>query len=122
MAPTIVGITTQVSHTATICPRTTVHGKVPRDVGVDVVLIDHDPTIMLHAPDPNKHLVEVPFVARSRTLPAGKAVAEFIAATPNGLIRLDNATFGQRSLHTLIADAEHILHPDGMLMILAETR
>src|ERR1700731_2241452 len=45
----------------------------------DAVLIHGAPKIVLHALDPNEHLVEVPFVPRPRTASsqtAGKALAE----------------------------------------------
>ena len=57
---------------------------------------------MLHALDPDEHLVEVPFVPGPRTAAAqtaGKGLAEFLAPASNGLIGHDNATFSQKQFN-----------------------
>ena len=72
---------------------------------------------MLHALDPDEHLVQVPFVSGSRPSAAqavGKALAEFLAPAPDGLIGDDNAPLGQEQLDITQAEAEHVVQPDSM--------
>jgi hypothetical protein len=60
-----------------------------KDVEHNAVLIHGTPEIVLHALDPDEHLVEMPLVPRSRTPAAqvvGKALAEFPAPAPHSLI------------------------------------
>jgi hypothetical protein len=87
------------------------------DVEHDAILILRAPKIMLHALDPDEHLVEVPFVPRPRTATsqtAGKGLAEFLAPATNGLIGHDNATFSQKQFNIPQAEAEHMVQPDSM--------
>ena len=87
------------------------------DVEHDAILIHRAPKIMLHALDPDEHLVEVPFVPGPRTAAsqtAGKGLAEFLAPASNGLIGHDNATFSQKQFNIPQAEAEHMVQPDSM--------
>src|ERR1700704_2129055 len=72
------------------------------DVEHDTVLVDRAPKIMLHALDPDEHLIKVPLVTGPRTTATqavGKALAEFLAPAPNGLIRDDDAPLSQKQLN-----------------------
>jgi len=56
---------------------------------------------MLHALDPDEHLIKVPLVTGPRATSAqtaGKSLAEFLAPAPHRLIRDDNATLSQEQL------------------------
>src|SRR5271166_218191 len=60
----------------------------------NAVLIHGAPKIMLHTPDPDKHLIEVPLVSRlwpAATQAVGEALAEFSAPAPysSALSRID---------------------------------
>jgi hypothetical protein len=82
------------------------------DVEYNTLLIYGAPQIVLHALDPDEHLVKVPLVARPWPAAAhtiGKALTEFLAPAPNGLIGDDNATFGQKQLNVPQAAAEHVI-------------
>ena len=71
------------------------------DVQRNTMLINSSPEIMLHALDPNKDLVQVPFVARVGSAAAqavGKAPAEFPAPAPYRLVGDGNASFCQYQL------------------------
>src|SRR5580704_5278130 len=87
------------------------------DVEHDAVLIHGTPQIMLHAPDPDEHLIHVPLVARSWPA-ASQAVCEglakLLAPPTNRLIRDDNAAFSQKQLNIPEAEAEHVVQPDRM--------
>ena len=87
------------------------------DVEHNAVLIHGAPKIVLHALDPDEHLVQVPLVPGpwpSAAQAVGKAPAEFLAPAPNGLIGDDNATFSQKQLDIPQAEAEHMVQPDSM--------
>src|ERR1019366_7291875 len=85
------------------------------DVEHDAVLIHGTPQIMLHALDPDEHLIHVPLVPRSWSA-ASQAVCEglakLLAPLTNRLIRDDNATFSQKQLNVPQAEAEHVVQPD----------
>ena len=71
------------------------------DVEHNAVLIHAAPKIVLHALDPDEHLVQVPLVPGpwpSAAQAAGKAPAELLAPAPNSLIGDHNATFSQEQL------------------------
>ena len=51
-----------------------------------------------------------PSTAQARS----KALAEFLAPAPNGLIGDDAATFSQEQLDLPQAEAEHMVQPDSM--------
>jgi hypothetical protein len=71
------------------------------DVEHNAVLIHAAPKIVLHALDPDEHLVQVPLVPGpwpSAAQAVGKAPAEFLAPAPNSLIGDDNATVSQEQL------------------------
>ena len=87
------------------------------DVEHNAILIHGAPQITLHALDPDEHLVHVPLVAGSRPSAAqavSKALAEFLAPAPNGLIGDDDATFSQEQLNIPQAEAEHMVQPDSL--------
>ncbi len=87
------------------------------DVERDAFLVDRAPEIVLHAPDPDEHLVEMPLVSGLRTAAAhgfGKALAKFPAPAPHGLIRDDDAPLREQELDIPQAEAEHMIQPDGM--------
>ena len=78
------------------------------------VLIHGAPKIMLHSPDPNEHLVQVPLIAGTRTASAqtvGEGSTEFLAPAPHRLIGDDNATFSEDQLDISQAEAEHVIQP-----------
>ena len=55
----------------------------------ETILIHGTPQVMLNALDPDEHLVEMPFIARTGTTAAqtiGKALAEFLAPASHGLV------------------------------------
>jgi hypothetical protein len=73
-----------------------------KDVEHDAVLIHGTPQIMLHAPDPDEHLIKVPlfpWLWRPAAQVFGKVLAKLLAPTSNGLIRDDDATRGQKELN-----------------------
>src|SRR3984885_12601126 len=87
------------------------------DVEHNAVLIHAAPKIVLHALDPDEHLVQMPLVRGpwpSAAQAAGKAPAELLAPEPNSLIGDDNATFSQEQLDIPQAEAEHMVQPDSM--------
>ena len=88
-----------------------------QNVEDNTVLIHGTPEIVLHALDPDEHLIQVPFVARSWPAAAqtiGEALAEFLAPSPNRLIGDDNPTLSQKQLNISQAEAEHVIQPDSM--------
>ena len=88
-----------------------------QDVEHNAILIHGAPEIVLHTLDPDEHLVHVPLVPRPWPAAAqavGKALAEFLAPAPNGLIGDDNATLSQKQLDIPQAEAEHMVQPDSM--------
>jgi hypothetical protein len=87
------------------------------DVEHNAVLIHAAPKIVLHALDPDEHLVQVPLVPGpwpSAAQAVGKAPAEFLAPAPNSLIGNDSATFSQEQLDIPQAEAEQMVQPDNM--------
>ena len=88
-----------------------------QDVEHDAVLIDGAPQIVLYAPDPDEHLVQVPLVTRSRpaaTHAVGKALAKFLAPASNGLIGDDDTSFCRQKLNISQAEAENVKQSDSM--------
>ena len=81
------------------------------------ILIDGPPQIVPFAVDREKHLVQVPFVARSGT-PAteliGIRLPELPAPLPDGFIRHDDPTGEQEFFHIAVAEAEAEIEPDAM--------
>ena len=72
-----------------------------KDVEHNTVLIHGTPEIVLHALDPDEHLVKVPLVPWLRPAAAqavGKALAEFPAPSPHRLIGDDNTSLSQKQL------------------------
>ena len=64
---------------------------------------------MLHALNPDEHLIQMPLVTGPRTTAAqafGKTLAKFLAPAPNCLIGYDDATLGQQQLNIPQAEAK----------------
>jgi len=79
---------------------------------------------MLHDVDPDEHLIKVPPVTGPRTTAAqavGKALGEFLAPAPSGLVGDDNAPLSQQELHISKAEAEHVVQPNTMADDLGDT-
>ncbi len=71
------------------------------DVEHDAVLIDGTPQIMLHALDPDEHLIDVPLVPGSWSAAADafcEGLAKLRAPPSNRLIGDDNTTLSQKQL------------------------
>ena len=71
-------------------------------VEYNVVLIHRTPKVMLHALDPDEHLIKVPLVTGPRTAAAQSAregLAELLAPAPDGLVGDDDAPLGQQELN-----------------------
>ncbi len=85
------------------------------------VAVDHGtPQIMLHALHPDEHVIKVPLVTGLRmtaTQTVGKAVAKFLAPSPNVPIRDDDVPLGQQEFNISKAQSEHVIQPDSTLMI-----
>ena len=91
--------------------------RLNEDVEHDAVLIHGTPKIVLHALNPDEHLIKVPLVTGPRTTAAqtvGKGLAEFLAPAPDGLIRDDDAPLSQQEFNISKAQAEHVIQPDSM--------
>jgi len=87
------------------------------DVEHDAILIHGTPKIVLHALNPDEHLIKVPLVTGLWTTAAqaiGKALAELLAPAPNGLIGDNDATLRQQEFNISKAEAERVIQPDGM--------
>ena len=101
--------------------------RLNEDVQHDTILIHGAPKIMLHALDPDEHLVQMPLVARPRTATAqtiGKGLTELPAPAPHCLIGDDNTPFSQKQLDVLQAEAEHVIQPcqSALNSLLAQSR
>ena len=78
----------------------------------DAVLIHRAPEIVLHAPDLDEDLIEVPLVPApwpAVAQAAGKRLAEFLAPAPHGIIGDDDAPLGEKQLDVPQAEAEHVM-------------
>ena len=88
-----------------------------KDVKHNAVLIHGTPEIVLHALDPDEHLVHVPLDPGSWSA-ASQAVCErlakLLAPPTNRLIRDDSAAFSQKHLNIPQNEAEHMIQPDRM--------
>jgi hypothetical protein len=72
---------------------------------------------MLHALDPDEHLIKVPLVTGPWTAAAQSAregLAELLAPAPDGLVGDDNATLSQKQFDISQAEAEHVIQPDSV--------
>jgi len=81
----------------------------------DAVLIHGTPQIVLHALDPDEHLVQVPLVSGSWPAASQKGcegLAKLLAPPTNRLMRDDNGTFSRKQLNIPQAEAEHVVQPD----------
>jgi hypothetical protein len=88
-----------------------------QDVEHNAILIDRAPKVVLHALDPDEHLIEVPLVSWPRPAAAqaiGEIRAEFLAPPSHRLVGDDNASFSQDQLHIAQAEAEYVVQPHGM--------
>ena len=96
-----------------------------QNVERDTILIDGAPEIVLHAADPDEDFVHVPLVPwpwPTASQAVGKALAEFLAPAPYGLVRDDDGPLGQKQLDVPQAEAEHLIWPDKEAMISAAKR
>jgi hypothetical protein len=87
------------------------------DVEHDAVLIYGTPEVVLFALDPDEDLVQDPLVARSRESPTQairRAVAEFPAPAPDGLVGDDDASFGHQQFAITQVEAERVIESDGL--------
>ena len=87
------------------------------DVEHDAVLIHGTPQIMLHALDPDEHLVHGPLVPGSWSAAAKavcKGLAKLLTPATYRLIRDDDARFSQKQLNIPQAEAEHVVQPDSV--------
>ena len=87
------------------------------DVEHVALLVDGAPEIVLLAVDANVHLVEVPFIAGSRSAaaqPGDVGVPEFVAPLPDGLVGDDNAALQHQLLDLAEAEREAVVQPDAM--------
>jgi hypothetical protein len=72
---------------------------------------------MLHALNPNEHLIQMPLVSGSwpaAAQMAGKALAELGAPAAHTLVRHDDAPLGQQKLDIAQAEAEYVVQPDSL--------
>ena len=82
------------------------------------VLVDRAPKIVLLAADPDKHLVNVQFVAGLWSAPLeriGEDPAEAQAPFPDALVADDDPTRRQDQLNISQAQAEAVIEPDRVL-------
>jgi hypothetical protein len=89
--------------------------RLNEDVEHDAVLIHGTPKIVLHALDPDKHLVHVPLVSRpwsAASQAARECLAELLAPLTNRLMGDNDATFSLQQLNISQAEAEHVIQPD----------
>ena len=83
-----------------------------QNVEHDAVLIHRAPEIVLHAPDSDDDLTEVPLVPGpwpGVAQAAGKRLAGFLTPAPHRLIADDDAPLGQKQLDVPQAAAEHVI-------------
>jgi hypothetical protein len=88
-----------------------------KDVAHYAVLIRGTPKIVLHAFDPDEHLVYVPLVSRpwsAASQAAREGLAKLLAPLTNRLIGDNHVTFSQKQLNIPRAEAEHVTQPDSM--------
>jgi hypothetical protein len=86
-----------------------------QDIEDDAVLIDGASEIVQLAVDFQKHLIEVPSVARLGPAAAklvGEIGSELEAPLPYGLVGDRNAPFGQKQFDVPEAQAEDMIEPD----------
>jgi hypothetical protein len=85
-----------------------------QDVQHHAMLIYRAPEIMQHAVDAQKHLIEVPGVARLRPAPpqlTGELRTELPTPAPDTLMRDGDAPLRQDQFHIPQAQAEHVIQP-----------
>ena len=88
-----------------------------QDIQYNTILINSAPEIVLHALDPNEHLVQVPFISwpwPASTQAIGESRAEFLAPASHGFVGDDDAALGQDQLHIAQAETEHVVQPDSV--------
>ena len=81
------------------------------------VLIHRAPQILPLAVDRDEHFVQEPRITESTLSalqPSGVIGAELPASLPNGLVRHDDAAFGQEILDIPEAQAVSVIQPDGV--------
>jgi hypothetical protein len=87
------------------------------DVENNAILIDGAPEIVLHALDPDEHLVEMPLVPWSWPVASqaiGETRAEFLAPAAHRLVGDNNAALSQDQLNIAPAEAEYVIQPHGL--------
>ena len=83
-----------------------------QNVEHDAVLIYRAPETVLHAPESDEDLIEVPLVPApwpAVAQAAGKRLTELLAPALHGLIGDDDAPLGQKQLNVPQAEAEHVI-------------
>ena len=94
--------------------RKTVAFRLDENVDHNTILVDGSPEIMPHTIDVEKDLVQMPFVARSRTpLPQaiGIPLAELVAPAPDRFIADYHTSRGHQFFHITKADTESEVQP-----------
>jgi len=89
--------------------------RLNQDVEHNAVLIHGTPKIVLHALDPDEHLVHVPLVSRpwsAASRAACEALAELLGPLTNRLIGDNDAPFSQKQFNIPQAEAEYVIQPD----------
>jgi hypothetical protein len=97
---------------------TTLH----QDIEHIPILIDGPPQIMALTIDRQKHLIQMPLVARSRPSapePIGIVLPELQTPLADGFIGDADAAFEQHLLHIAVAQGEAIVEPDAVANNLA---
>jgi hypothetical protein len=87
------------------------------DIEDVAVLIHGSPEVMRFAINGQKHLIQVPFVTRSRapaTQLIGVLLAELAAPLPDRFVRDKHATDKQQFFDITVAEAEAVVQPDVM--------
>jgi hypothetical protein len=88
-----------------------------QDIEDMAILIDRPPQIVAFTPHAEKHLIQMPFVARSRAPAAqliGIGLPKFPTPLSHRLIRQDDATLGHELFDIPIAEAETKVQPDAV--------
>ena len=96
-----------------------------KDVEHNAILIHRAPEIMLHALDPNEHLIEIPLVAGPWPTSAqtvGETRRELLTPAAHRLVGDDDTALRQDQLDIAQTEAENVVQPDAWLMISAGNR
>jgi hypothetical protein len=88
-----------------------------QDVQYDSVLVDSSPEPVAFAADPQRHLVQMPLVACSRSSaaqPGCEGSPKHGATLTDGLMADDDPAFGEEILHITKAEMKAKVEPDGV--------